>query len=194
MIFLQNEDLTKLCLIVDRRETSVSVTVTFIHQLLWSQEHLKHACLQQHVVPLQCYSRCYDNLFCKHLSYPIKCLSVTARKGFPKKKKTSLLSVLLLSDASKTSQFSMCLPARLAVAGFMLHVYVISGCFLDSPGPCLNFFYPFVSSTYTGAIFTTMAVVCCTVDSCLLSLLCLLHLNMLRLPINYFFSGTITTC
>lgn len=93
------------------------LSVTFRDQLSWSQSNLKPACLQRRVVPLQCRS-CHDNLFCKHLSYPIKCLTVTAREGFPqhqKKKKRScplLVSPLLfVCEASETRRLTTRLPA-----------------------------------------------------------------------------------
>lgn len=76
------------------------LSVTFRDQLSWSQSNLKPACLQRRVVPLQCRS-CHDNLFCKHLSYPIKCLTVTAREGFPQhqKKKEKKLSVISFASS-----------------------------------------------------------------------------------------------
>lgn len=126
LIFLQREGLSCTSSGAEGRSLPV-VTVTFKDQLLWSQSNLKHACLQQHV-PLQCRS-CHDNLFCKHLSYPIKCLTVTARKGFPQKKKKK--SCLLLVSP-------LCPRTSLPVPCFMLHVHVVSSCFSDSPGSRLN--------------------------------------------------------
>lgn len=90
---------------------------------------MKPACLQRRVVPLQCHS-CHDNLFCKHLSYPIKCLTVTAREGFPQQQKKKRSCPLLVSP--------LLLSAKPLKAGGRPRAC--------PPQPCLTFRLPVVPS------------------------------------------------